>query len=51
MLGMTIDPTLPLKHLVKLWLRAAPNSGKNVAKVGASAQEFVMVLKYSRSHP
>ncbi|XP_049347865.1 E3 ubiquitin protein ligase DRIP2-like [Solanum verrucosum] len=51
MLGMPIQPSLPLKHLAKLWLDVAPKSGKNLAKVGASAQEFVMVLNYSRPHP
>ncbi|WMV08418.1 hypothetical protein MTR67_001803 [Solanum verrucosum] len=51
MLGIPIQPSLPLKHLAELWLHEAPNSGKKLAKVGASAQEFVMVLNYSRSHP
>lgn len=51
MLGMQIQPTFPLKNLAELWLRVAPNSGKHLAKVGASAQEFVMVLNYCRSHP
>ncbi|KAH0781221.1 hypothetical protein KY290_000819 [Solanum tuberosum] len=51
MLEMLIRPELPLKHLEKLWLRVAPHSGKSSVKVGASAEEFVMVLKYSRSHP
>ncbi|KAG5630506.1 hypothetical protein H5410_002223 [Solanum commersonii] len=55
MLGMPIQPSLPLKHLAKLWLDVAPNSRKILAKVGASAQEFsqefFMVLNYSRSHP
>ncbi|KAG5598914.1 hypothetical protein H5410_030284 [Solanum commersonii] len=50
MLGMLIHPDLPIKHLEKLWLRVAPHSGKSSAKVGAFAEEFVMVLKYSRSH-
>ncbi|KAH0640367.1 hypothetical protein KY285_036953 [Solanum tuberosum] len=51
MLGMQIQPTFSLKNLAELWLRVGPNSGKNLAKVGASAQEFVMVLNYSRAHP
>ncbi|WMV47883.1 hypothetical protein MTR67_041268 [Solanum verrucosum] len=50
MLGMQIQPTFSLKNLAELWLRVGPNSGKNLAKVGASAQEFVMVLNYSRAH-
>ncbi|XP_049406409.1 E3 ubiquitin protein ligase DRIP2-like [Solanum stenotomum] len=49
MLGMQIQPTFSLKNLAELWLRVGPNSGKNLAKVGASAQEFVMVLNYSRA--
>ncbi|XP_015087223.1 E3 ubiquitin protein ligase DRIP1-like [Solanum pennellii] len=51
MLGMLIRPELPLKHLEKLWLRVAPHSTKRSVTVGASAEEFVMILKYSRSHP
>uniref|UniRef100_M1DDJ0 Ring finger protein n=2 Tax=Solanum tuberosum TaxID=4113 RepID=M1DDJ0_SOLTU len=51
MLGMPIRPDLPIKDLEKLWLRVAPHSGKSSVKVGSSAEELVMVLKYSRSHP
>lgn len=51
MLEMLIRPELPLKHLEKLWLCVAPHSGKRPVKVGASGEEFVMILKYSRSHP
>ncbi|KAH0657818.1 hypothetical protein KY289_026566 [Solanum tuberosum] len=51
MLGMLICPDFRIEHLEKLWLRVAPHSGKSSAKVGASAEEFVMILKYSRSHP
>ncbi|CAN4091197.1 unnamed protein product [Withania somnifera] len=48
MLGMPIRPALPMQHLADLWSRSAPNSEKTV-KIGASAQDFVMVLKYGRS--
>ncbi|KAM3326678.1 E3 ubiquitin protein ligase DRIP2 [Capsicum chacoense] len=48
LLGMPIRPNLPLHHLAELWLHAAPTAEKTV-KVGASAKEFVMVLKYGRS--
>ncbi|XP_049374352.1 E3 ubiquitin protein ligase DRIP1-like [Solanum verrucosum] len=51
MLGMLIHPDLPIKDLEKLWLRVVPHSGKSSVKVGSSAEELVMVLKYSRSHP
>ncbi|KAH0635016.1 hypothetical protein KY284_037802 [Solanum tuberosum] len=51
MLGMPIRPDLPIKDLEKLWLRVSPHSGKSSVKVGSSAEELVMVLKYSRSHP
>ncbi|KAG5588026.1 hypothetical protein H5410_048460 [Solanum commersonii] len=51
MLGMPIHPDLPIKDLEKLWFRVAPHSGKSSVKVGSSAKELVMVLKYSRSHP
>ncbi|KAK4732486.1 hypothetical protein R3W88_025474 [Solanum pinnatisectum] len=51
MLGMLIRPDLPIKDLEKLWLRVAPHSAKSSVKVGSSAEELVMVLKYSRSHP
>ncbi|KAM3356486.1 putative E3 ubiquitin protein ligase DRIPH isoform X1 [Capsicum galapagoense] len=48
LLGMPIRPNLPLHHLADLWLHAAPTAEKTV-KVGASAEEFVMVLRYGRS--
>ncbi|MCE5166844.1 Polycomb group RING finger protein 5, partial [Datura stramonium] len=48
MLGMPIYPASPLHHLTDLWLRATPITEKKI-KIGNSAKDFVMVLKYARS--
>ncbi|MCE2054961.1 Polycomb group RING finger protein 5 [Datura stramonium] len=47
MLGKPIRPALHLHHLADLWLRATPITEKKV-KVGNSAKDFVMILKYAR---
>ncbi|MCD7453243.1 Polycomb group RING finger protein 5 [Datura stramonium] len=51
MLGMPIRPDLPLQHLADLWLHVASSSNSTtdkIVKAGDSAEEFVIVVKYSR---
>ncbi|KAI3911737.1 hypothetical protein MKX01_029498 [Papaver californicum] len=46
--GQPIVPTLQLHNLVDLWLQTAMTSDRVSALVGASANDFVMILVYSR---
>lgn len=48
---MQLPQDLELHQLVDMWSQAISDSEKLQAAVGASAEEFVMVLTYDRKHP
>lgn len=48
-MGQTVVPTLQLRNLMELWLQAHPDI--ITAKIGSSAQEFVMEISYAKKAP
>nr|XP_043609269.1 E3 ubiquitin protein ligase DRIP2-like [Erigeron canadensis] len=48
-MGKLVVPTLQLRNLMELWLQA--HSDIITAKIGSSAQEFVMKISYAKKAP
>lgn len=48
-MGQPVVPTLQLRNLMELWLQAHPET--IAAKIGSSAQEFVMEISYAKKAP
>ncbi|KAL8171074.1 hypothetical protein V2J09_022878 [Rumex salicifolius] len=49
--GQPVGPAIELRNLLDLWLKAAPATRRVKTRVGSTAKDYVMVLKYSRKSP